>query len=111
MHAATWYSTVYLPFCYLRIIRLKICLQFIWVWNLRSHIKGKMYTKGVQNRVLLKIFGSNRDAVRLEKTALGYHLGHQIEIQVGGGTCHVWRNVYRVAVGNRPLWHKWVNNI
>jgi len=39
---------VYLPFCYLRITRLKFCLQFIWVWNLLPHIKGRMYTEGVK---------------------------------------------------------------
>jgi len=66
MHTATWSSIVHLPFCYLRITRLKFCLQFIWVWNLLPYIKGRMCTEGFQNRVLYMIFGSDRDAVRLE---------------------------------------------
>jgi hypothetical protein len=69
MHTATWSSIVYLPFCYLGITRLEFCLQFIWVWYLLPHIKRRMYTEGVKNRVLQKISGSDRDAVRLEKIA------------------------------------------
>jgi hypothetical protein len=54
-------------------------------------------------------FGSDRNAVRLEKTARGYHLGHQIEeIQVDGAhaMCGVEKCVQGFSGthgGNRPL--------